>query len=596
MLKIMLIFILFYYSVLLPQELSLLSTIKTGIFNDSGAEICAYDSLNKRILFTNASDNAIEVYDISNPLTPEFFATIENIFGSGINSIAIYDSLLGAAVESDPITENGKAVFFNLNNLDFLFELEVGPLPDMITFTHNGSYALIANEGEPLDGDNPAGSVSIIDILNQSVKTIDLSLLDINPKVNELRLFPDFDPGETLEPEYIAVDEKDSLAYVTLQENNGILVIDILNQSIADIFSLGIKEHSLENFALDASDRDDKVNISNWPLFGMFMPDAIAAYSFENETYLITANEGDSKGEEERIKNVSLDETMFPNASELKKDENIGRLEMSLIDGDFDSDGDYDSIFVYGARSFSIWSASGDRVFDSGQHFEEIIASLDSIHFNSNNDDNNSFDSRSDNKGPEPEGVTLGRVGDKTYAFILLERIGGIMVYDVSEPEFPHFEGYFNNRDFEGEPEFGTAGDLGPEGAVFIPSSSSPNGNNLLAVANEVSGSVSIFEFITETVSVKNEKSIPDNFILNQNFPNPFNPITTISYSLPTEEIVNISVFDALGSKIKELVNEITPAGSYTIRFDASGLASGNYYYRMIAGNFAVVKKLMLIK
>lgn len=155
--------------------------------------------------------------------------------------------------------------------------------------------------------------------------------------------------------------------------------------------------------------------------------------------------------------------------------------------GDTDDDGDFDELYSYGARSFSIWTAQGDLVFDSGEQFAWIMAAEIPELFNANNDEDGA-DSRSDDKGSEPEAVTLGEIHGRTIAFIGLERPGGIMIYDVSNPFSPTFCSYANNR-VDGE----VGPDLGPEGLKFIPASKSPIHEPLLVVANEVSGTTTIF-------------------------------------------------------------------------------------------------------
>jgi len=247
-----------------------------------------------------------------------------------------------------------------------------------------------------------------------------------------------------------------------------------------------------EGNTLDASDQDGAINLQNWPIYGAYMPDSVAAFEVEGKNYFITANEGDARDEDARIADLTLDPTAFPNAAELQQDPNLGRLTVSTIDGDLDGDGDYDQLFAYGGRSFTIWDEFGNLVYDSGDEFEERTAELLPANFNSDNDEN-TFDTRSDDKGPEPEGVTVGVVDGTPYAFIGLERVGGVMVYDLSNPNSPEFVDYLNNRDFSGDPEAGTAGDLAPEGLTFIPAEESPTSQPLLAVANEVSGSTTIF-------------------------------------------------------------------------------------------------------
>jgi hypothetical protein len=189
-----------------------------------------------------------------------------------------------------------------------------------------------------------------------------------------------------------------------------------------------------------------------------------------------------------------LDSTLFPNASQLQRPENLGRLEVTNTRGDTDGDGAFEKIYSYGARSFSIWDANGNLVYDSGNSLESIVAEKFPDNFNSDNDANNSFDSRSVAKGPEPEGVTTGVINNRTYAFIGLERIGGVAIYDVTNPVAPEFVQYTNNRNFEGDAEAGTAGDLGPEGLEFIDAEDSPNGEPLLVVTHEVSGSTTVYQ------------------------------------------------------------------------------------------------------
>lgn len=249
----------------------------------------------------------------------------------------------------------------------------------------------------------------------------------------------------------------------------------------------------------DASNQDDAINIVNWPTFGMYLPDAIATYEVGGQTYIVTANEGDARdydgySEEARINDVELCPVAFPTRDWLKQNKNLGRLNITTSLGDINGDGMLEQIFSYGARSFSIWSADGELIFDSADEFEQITAIAFPNDFNSNNDENDSFDARSDDKGPEPEGVAIGQIDGRWYAFIGLERIGGIMVYDITDPTQPEFLQYLNNRDFAGDAEQGTAGDLGAEGLIFIDAADSPTGTPLLVVANEVSGSTTIFQ------------------------------------------------------------------------------------------------------
>ena len=253
----------------------------------------------------------------------------------------------------------------------------------------------------------------------------------------------------------------------------------------------------------DASDRDGAISIRQWPVFGMYQPDAIASFRSGKKTYLITANEGDARdwpgfSEEARIGSLTLDPTLFPAAAALKNNANLGRLNVTRSLGDIDGDGDFEALFTLGGRSFSIWSTEGAHVYDSGSEFERIVAARYPEFFNASSEDR-AFDSRSDNKGPEPEGLAVGMVDKRRYAFIGLERMGGVMVYDITEPLAPLFVDYANNRDFSVDPPNApAAGDLAPEGLLFIDAKDSPTRRPLLVVANEVSGTVTLYRIDRE--------------------------------------------------------------------------------------------------
>ena len=392
-----------------------------------------------------------------------------------------------------------------------------------------------------------------------------------------------FGPGATvaqdLEPEYITVSADSQTAYVTLQENNAVAELDIRHGRITAVHGLGYKDHSLSGNELDASDKDNAVTIRNWPIRGLYQPDAISNFKHHGKTYLVTANEGDarawgedndaywagdaSKGfvEEFRVKHLVnrngwagragddlppqlnalaagglLDPATFGycgavagNPGNCRADDQLGRLNISWTmgyrmkaDGSpqlFNANGDpsdagnrlmYDELYSYGARSFSIRDANGTLVWDSGAEIERFVASdecrLGSLRnipcadfFNSGHDEGDARDSRSDAKGPEPEGLTLGQVNGRTLAFVGLERIGGVLVYDITDPRAPFRLDYLNTReewdtDPEDLPDLATAGDLGPEGLVFIPADQSPNGRHLLVVGNEVSGTTAVLQ------------------------------------------------------------------------------------------------------
>ena len=451
----------------------------------------------------------LQVLDISNPTSPKLVRELDmSPYGGIANSVAIRDGLVAIAVEAKTKTDPGKVVFFNAAGT-FQGSVNVGALPDMLTFSPDGKTVLVANEGEPnsynqTDSVDPVGSVSLIDISKgvaaATVRTASFegfssAIEDLRAK--SVRIYgPNATVAQDLEPEYITVSADNKTAWVSLQENNAIAIIDLVSGKVTEIKSLGLKDFSKPGNGVDPSDRDGGIKISNQPVFGLYQPDAIASLVANGQTYLLTANEGDArdyKGFTEEIRvgsrDYRLDAAKFPTATLLKTDANLGRLTVSTASGDTDKDGDFDRIEVFGARSFSVRDVQGNLVFDSGSQLERIVAAATPTFFNADSGDIARVDTRSDNKGPEPEGLALGTVGDRTYAFVGLERGGGgVMVYEVTNPTKPVFIEYVM-----------TPGDVSPEGIMFISGDNSPNGKSLLVVSNELSFTTAIFEFAPPT-------------------------------------------------------------------------------------------------
>lgn len=508
-------------------ELNQLGTYASGVFDESAAEIVAHDPANQRLFVINANDATVDVLDIQDPSQPTKMATIDATEeGAAANSVAVFGDLVAVAIEAVVKQDNGKVVFYNASDLGKVGEVVVGALPDMLTFTRDGQKVLVANEGEPSDdySVDPEGSVSIIDlsagVAGTSVTTAAFTAFNGQEdqlRAEGVRIFgPGASAAQDFEPEYIAVSVDNTTAWVALQENNAVAELDIEAGEITRILPLGFKDHSIIGNELDASNEDlnalgdSRINIRNWPVKGMYQPDAITSYGFNGKTYYITANEGDSRdydgfSEEFRIKDLMLAADVF--ADDIQNDENLGRLNVTSTLGvsngcdpsdpmtDVEAACEYSELYSYGARSFSIWTADGTQVFDSGSEFERITARVIPDNFNSNNDEN-AFDNRSDDKGPEPEAVVTGEINGQTFAFIGLERVGGLMVYNVTNPQNPVFVQYLNNRDFSAtqmELEAGMAGDLGPEGLAFISADNSPTGSPMLAVGNEVSGTTTLY-------------------------------------------------------------------------------------------------------
>lgn len=499
----------------LNLDLVPLGTYESGLFDESGAEIVAHDPGTQRLFVVNAFANTIDVISILDPSAPSLVSTVDmSPYGGGLTSIDVgrgkvaggFTSVVAVAVKADPETDPGRVVFLDTNG-GLLASVQVGYLPDMVTFTPSGNYVLTANEGQPSDDYtiDPVGSISVIDMSGLVSNLTDADVRDagfeaFNGGVPGVRVFgPGASLAQDMEPEYIAVSKNSRRAYVACQENNAIAVVDIQAATVLDILPLGTKDHSLPGNELDASNQDGLINIRTWPVKGFYMPDTIKMMRTPGGDFLVTANEGDSRdydgySEEERVKDILLDPVAFPDAAILQAPENLGRLKTTTANGDLDNDGDFDEIYSYGARSFSIWDLDGNLVFDSGAQFEYLMSIFDAANFNSTNDENDSFDNRSDDKGPEPEGIEIGRLYGRRVAFIGFERQSAIVAYDCTTPTAPAFLGYWSNRDFNGDAAAGTAGDLGPEGMLFIPQGQSPSGTPLLVIGNEVSGTTTLWE------------------------------------------------------------------------------------------------------
>jgi DNA-binding beta-propeller fold protein YncE len=484
------------------------------------AEITAYDAGTKRLFVVNGANGTVDVLNLANPASPAKVGSLDvSGIGASVNSVAVHEGLVALAIQAAVKTDPGFVAFYRTSDLGFLHQVQVGSLPDMLTFTPDGTRLLVANEGEPnsygqADSVDPEGSVSIITVNRTGTSTV--ATADFKSFIGQesqlraqgIRIFgPGANAAQDLEPEYIAISPDGMTAYVTLQENNALAVVNIATAQVTGLKSFGLKDYSLAGFGLDASDEDGGTNTNSGtaaikigvqPVQGMYQPDAIASYAVGGVTYLVTANEGDARdytgfSEEVRVRAyyaAGLDPGTFADAANLVFDSNLGRLKVtSTPNGGStgkNTDGLGTGIFAFGGRSFSIWKTDGTRVFDSGEDFEQRTKALDNVLFNASNDNNN-LDARSTAKGPEPEGVVLDTFGSKTYAFIGLERVGGVMVYDVSAPAAPVYVTYLNLRS-------GETGDRGPEGLTLIKGDRSPNGKPLLVVGNEISGTTSILQ------------------------------------------------------------------------------------------------------
>lgn len=473
-----------------PATFSEIGTFDVG--EPGAAEISAFDpSTNKLFVVRNEDEggpkqlNQIEVIDFKDPTRLSSISSISMTpFGGAVNSLTVHDGKLAAAIQANDKQANGKVVVFKTSDYSKIAEITVGALPDMITFSPDGKYIMTANEGEPSAdySNDPYGTVSIISVKeNYAVTTINFSAMESQKATLMQKGFRIFGVGKNflkdIEPEYITISSDSKTAWVTLQENNGIAKIDIPSKTISNIFPLGFKDYNVSGNEIDPSDADGVYKPAKWPVKGTYLPDAIAVLESNGTPYLFTANEGDAReytGFVDALrlkdKDVKLDPTAFPNASDLKKDEQLGKLNIITSLGDLDGDGDLDELYSYGARSFSVWNgATGALIFDSKNELDVKC-----------NDEKVYDDKRSDDKSVEPEGITIGAVGHKKVAFVGMERADAVAVYDVTSPTAPRFLQLLKCGD-------------APEGVLFIPAKDSPTKKSLLVVSSEGDGVIKVY-------------------------------------------------------------------------------------------------------
>jgi hypothetical protein len=483
-----------------------LSSFSNKVGELSSAEVIAFDPISKRLYVANSAGNKLDILNFSDPSAIKFYRSIDlSTFGRSINSVAVKNNLVAAVIENQDRQKEGVICFFDINGT-YIKNFKTGSVPDMVTFSPDGKKILVANEGEPNEEYtfDPEGSISIIDIskgieLTSQADVTNLNFRSYNDSLHQfkskgIRIFgPNASVGQDLEPEYITVSDDSKLAWITLQENNAIAEVNIVEKRISNIFPLGEKNMAMKiNGNGNTCSLDDKSS-EYCPVKGMYQPDGISSFTVKDKRYLIMANEGDVRkyqGLKENLKmgskRYSLDTIQFPNASHLKSKELLGKLNVTRFEGDVDNDGDFDEIHTFGARSFSILESSNmKQVYESGNDFEKITC-MDLAYSKLNERYSKMNENKFDSRGPEPEHVVTGKIGAKLYAFITLERYGGVIVYNISNPAKPHFVQYANINPDNSKSR--------PEGILFISENESPVKKNLVVIANEGMSTVDVYE------------------------------------------------------------------------------------------------------
>ena len=573
--------------------LNLLGSYQNGASGTNSAEIVVHDPSTQRLYVANSIGGKLDILNFATPGMLTAVASIPMAPYGGINSVAVRNGLVACAVEDPTLQNPGKIVFFDQNGV-FIKQVTTGALPDMITFSPDGRYLITANEGEPNAAytNDPVGSVTVVDmsvgiaaLTQANVTTVDFSAFNSQAaalRTAGIRLYggPAGTPSsvaQDLEPEYVAVAPDSRTAQIGLQENNAMATLDLTTLQFTALRPLGYQDHRQPGFSFDASDQAADILLANWPVRGMRQPDAIAAFDLPARLgggrYVITANEGDAREysaltEAVRLGDASyvLDPTAFPQAALLKNSSALGRLNVTNRTGDTDGDGDFDEIYAFGGRSFSILNAStGALVHDSGDLLERLTSTdptFGALFNASNTTGNPTRKNRSDDKGPEPEGVTTGVIRDTTYAFVSLERQGGVLVLNVNDPTTPRLVQYLNNRSLTSG-----AGDQGPEGLVFVAAANSPTGAPLLLLANEVSSTVAVYQLgLRGVLAARNGAAGPAALYA---YPNPAAPGATVRLSRP----VAGTLLDGLGRAVRRF-------SAATDRLDVRGLTPGLYLLR----------------
>ena len=556
-------------------ELNYIGSFDPSGTNTSTCEIVAYDSVSQRLFTTSAVAGFLDIINFTDPTSPTIVNSIDMNSYGGITSVAVKNGYIAVASPNADETLNGSVVFFDTNGA-FIKQVTVGALPDMITFSPDGTKVVTANEGQPnvSYSIDPEGSVSVIDIsggipslTESNVTTLLFTAYNsqeatlIASGVRKLKTTSTL--SQDFEPEFVTISADSQKAWVTIQENNAIAEINLNTTSISDVWAMGTKDVSAVGNGFDISDNNGQVLIANWPIQAFYIPDGIANYSVGGTTYLVTANEGDEKeysALNERTTvgaaTYTLDATIFPNASVLKQSYNMGRYRVTNLNGNTDADAQFEMINSVGTRSFSIFNATTKQlVSDSGDDFEMYTVTNLPTLFNADHSDNIAK-GRSRAKGPEPEGVTVAQIGTETFAFISLERIGGVMVYNVTDPANPIFVDYKNSRSTSSY-----AGDNGPEGIIYIAPENSPTGIPYVIVANEISGTITIFEVDTNTLATPDFETSTPTFAV---FPNPTNNDGIVYFN----RAANIEVYNMEG----KLILKKDEAQSITTKEFSSGI------------------------
>jgi len=544
---------------------------RNGVSLPVGGEISSY--ANGTVLTTNSGNNTgtvrhgVQVYTLTSNATLEDdgFIDLSSVFG-GVSNISSVTSVVAdprgfgvASIVPIGITQNnlGKIAIFDTNTGDILKMFNVGYHPDCVVLTPDKTKILVANEGEYNASEAFArpGSLSVIDISSVMTTADIVNLTQSNVATFE---FQDFNlaTGVTLrgvrdntlamntanttagfaniEAEYVTATN--TQAYVTLQENNAIATFDFATKKFTRIANLGTVTQTVDASDQDGPSSGKKIDIND-TVTGLPMPDTVASFTKNGILFLVTANEGDARPDDGDIARGSAIITANLTSSNATTVINAGLTRLSLLKnvGDIDGDGKIDQPTMMGTRSFTIWNAAtGNRTYDSGSAIETYVANNNPLTFNINSGNATQWDTRSDDKGPEPEALAYGSVAGRDYVFVGNERENGVMAFDITSTTDVKVVGYFNTVTNTSD----SGGSfVSPESITFVPADQNPTRKNLLVVGYEgtgTNGSLAVYEFrpplsgnltITSNGTASGRKAQPFNYAITANMP-------VISYSM----------------------------------------------------------------
>ncbi|XP_052059664.1 uncharacterized protein LOC127700287 [Mytilus californianus] len=476
--------------------------------------------------------NILHVIDVKNVTSPKivYHMEVDNV---DLTDIEYCGGYIFVSMDNLLFKEEGRVVIYrNFSTSELMIEkynITVGSLPDMVYPSKDCNTILVAVEAEAYQDDgkivDPEGGVGIIKIENDEATYKKLDFKEFNSKWSELESkglrfvhrVNNNNFSNDVEPECISYNKDYSKAYICLQENNAIAIVDIATETIEDILPLGFK--SWGELMMDPSDKDG-IHLRSWPIYGMYQPDSIHVINVAGNEYLVTSNEGDSKdysdwggfNEEERVRDIILSEnsTIVKWAADhklsttLQNDNMLGRLKITNMNGRNNA-GTYDELYAFGGRGFSIRKLETmELVYDSGDQFEKLHQEYMPLLFNNNAENgtktvNQTFDTRSGDKGPESESLSVAHIGNAVLLFIGNERPGSILIYkiigDASKPEFQSIWNGVQETDNKWEELYDRRmlSEIDPEDIRYIPADHSPNKQHILTAAGTVSGTFSMF-------------------------------------------------------------------------------------------------------